>query len=361
MKNNFKFINILTLAFLTNACSKSFESYPSQIVTDNGIYSNSPNGDSDQNTNFNNDTLINSKTSQQFCSPLKFDQVKWDTSMTLLERRSLAIGLSITGSFEGQNGWNNIANNFDGQGLSAGLLNQTLGTGTLQPLLSNLELNNSTDFKSSFSSQNYSSISAMLKQWRGQKSLKAQSTTSQEDDEDSIPIRPIELEASQFMKLMASQNAFSVNWAVQNLYLPNKNFKPDWKSELMILLNKGSYISLQIIAAQKIHNTALKYVKRIGIYDLRTYLLMFDILVQNGSIKDTRFNDWENYIKINNITDTNKALKALVEIRLKDTNPKWVPDVRSRKYTLIDGLGTVHGRKLNLPKSYCYQLNDQIK
>lgn len=361
MKNNFKLLTILIIAFITNACSKSFESYPSQIVTENGIFENSPvNNGSQQNSNLQNENSINSKTSQQFCSPLKFDQVKWDTRMTLLERRSMAIGLSISGSFEGQNGWNNITNNFDGQGLSAGLLNQTLGTGSLQPLLSEMELNNATEFKSSFSSQNYASISGMLSQWRGQKSLKTQSLTLQ-DEEDQIPIRPIELEATQFMKMMTSQNSYSVNWAVQNLYLANKNFKPDWKTELMTLLNKGSYISLQVVAAQKIHNTALKYVARVGLNDLRTYLLMFDILVQNGSIKETRFVEWENFIKANNITNSTKALKALVEIRLKDTNPKWVPDVRSRKYALIDGLGTVHGRNLNLPKSYCYQLNDQIK
>lgn len=277
--------------------------------------------------------------------------------MSLQERRSFAIALSITGRFEGRAGWANLTNNFDGQGMSAGLLNQTLGTGSLQPLLWKMLTTSSTEFTTSFSSTNYTSITSMLQKWNTSKNLTL--TTHAHTEEEPEEWHPSE-KTSLLIKANTGTND-SVQWAVNTLYQKEGQFKADWKQQLQTLLQKPDYVSFQISAAEKIHNKALGYVDRVGIHDLRTYLLMFDIVTQNGSIKESRFQEWEAAVKSENLTSTSAILKKLVEIRLQDSLPEWRQDVRSRKYALIDGAGTVHGAKLNLTQSYCYQLTDRIQ
>jgi len=271
--------------------------------------------------------------------------------MSLQARRSFAVALSISGHFEGRTGWANLTNNFDGQGLSAGLLNQTLGTGSLQPLLSQMRSDHSADFTSSFSSANDASISAMLTQWQANKSINAL------DSNDDW--RPTEKIYS--LSAMTSSTNASVQWASGELYKSNGEFKDDWKLQLQTLLQKPTYVSIQVSAAEKIHSKALSYVSRVVIDDLRTYLLMFDIVVQNGSITEARFKEWEAAVLAEKLTSVNAILKKLVEIRLQDTLPQWVPDVRSRKYALIDGAGSVHGERLDLTTSYCYGSTDPIQ
>src|ERR1700677_1324186 len=75
------------------------------------------------------------------CSPLDFTNVTWSGQLSPFQEQGLELGLNISGSFEGAAGWANLTNNFDGQGLSMGLLNQNLGQGSLQPLLIEMENN----------------------------------------------------------------------------------------------------------------------------------------------------------------------------------------------------------------------------
>jgi hypothetical protein len=145
------------------------------------------------------------------------------------------------------------------------------------------------------------------------------------------------------------------------LYLSNGSFNAAWKSELQTMLRKPAYISLQVEAARKYHTKAIQYMNRIGIYELRAYLLMFDFITQNGSIQETRFVEWEKLVKAQGLTNSTAKLKALVEVRLQDTLAKYRADTRIRKYALIDGTGTVHGSKVNLPKSFCYSAADAVQ
>ena len=78
----------------------------------------------------------------EICSQLNFENVSWSPNLSFAERNALALALNISGSFEGSAGWSNLANNFDGQGMSFGLLNQTLGTGSLQPLMTRFSREN---------------------------------------------------------------------------------------------------------------------------------------------------------------------------------------------------------------------------
>ncbi len=319
-----------------------------------------------------------------FCSPLSFQGVKWDSSLSGWARRSMSIGLSLSGSFEGGQGWKNLTNNFDGQGLSAGLLNQTLGTSSLQPLLAQLLKNSPEVFTASFGSSHRASIVGMVSSW--QRATGYQPPTVKvvqgkaivegggglEDGADvtsSVLDRPEvggggkvfgEMQVSPYAA-KATPASSSVDWAVANLYDSKGSFVPSWKSELRTMLGHPDYVSIQIRAAQKLHEKALKYVSRVKINDVRTYLLMFDIAVQNGGINESEFVEWEKVVKSKGLTQPATKLKALIDIRVRRVLTEWQKDVRSRKYAIIDGTGTVHGSARKLNTEYCYSNLDPIQ
>jgi len=92
------------------------------------------------------------------CSKLDFSNLDWPTTKSTAERDPFALALNISGSFEGSDGWENLTNNFDGQGLSLGLLNQCLGQGSLQPMLIEMQNEYSAEMKAQFTVTNFNSL-----------------------------------------------------------------------------------------------------------------------------------------------------------------------------------------------------------
>lgn len=323
------------------SCGSKFETPQTQLVTDEAI------------TKIPNDTPTSAlPPGLHFCSPLSFEGIAWSPALNLTARRSLAIALSISGSFEGSDGWANISNDFDGMGLSAGLLNQTLGTSSLQPLLAEMEHSYPAEFAASFSPAHYKSILSMIETWK--------KATSWRPKNLGLTLNNISDRDAESIEIATTPADYSVLWARKNLYNSDGSFIPSWKKEIQNLLTRPEYISLQIEAARQYHKQALQYVDRVEISDLRTYLLMFDIVTQNGSIKESRFIEWEYKVRTARLTSTESKLKALIDIRLKDTKSQWRNDVKRRKYTIIDGVGIVHGKNLNLPRMYCFDNLDSI-
>jgi hypothetical protein len=115
------------------------------------------------------------------------------------------------------------------------------------------------------------------------------------------------------------------------------------------------YISQQIAAAQYIHDRAMQYRERTSWGQLRSYLYLFDIVVQNGRLRDRHFESYEEWLQshISPPSEQEQMLKML-DIRIVDVIPKWQPDVRRRKGTIIRGSGFVHGANRDLPVEYCY-------
>ena len=116
-----------------SACGKNFSA-------DNGS------GDSSQASSQGGDTAAgdggsgngsdgSTDGSLNICGRLSFQGISWPQTLPAKDRKSLATSLNLTGSYEGGQGWINITNNFDGMGMSLGLLQQNFGSGSLQPLL----------------------------------------------------------------------------------------------------------------------------------------------------------------------------------------------------------------------------------
>lgn len=296
----------------------------------------------------------------KICSDLNFENISWPMNTNQETATLFALAMNISGSFEGHEGWENISNNFDGQGLSLGLFNQNLGQGSLQPLLLRLRSNSKNIFDKFFTKTQLTSLNAMLNQWNGNptnsvlsKGLPAldfyKNKISPLDDPSMLD--EIETLPSQ-QKVLSSKNQKSVDWAINTIYNGSK-FKPEWKIAFQKLASSPEYISLQVEAAKYIHNKSVNYMNTFKFKETRAYLFFFDIVVQNGSLTSGVENKYRTWVKSNaNASELNK-LKQFLEYRLALVRPQYVNDVRLRKTAVIVGTGTVHGTKRDFRKEYC--------
>jgi hypothetical protein len=296
------------------------------------------------------------------CSDLSFDHVQWPKGTDEFYATVFGLAMNITGSFEGHDGWENISNNFDGQGLSLGLFNQNLGQGSLQPLMIQLRRNYLSKMKTFFSTSQLSSVESMLVKWNGAPvtSVMGKALSQNLDPYENF-VSPLDdpalLEAAgepTFLQSKASstRNGVSVNWATSNLYSGTK-FKSDWLKSLTKMSGSPEYISLQIEAAKYIHNRAMNYMIKFNLKELRSYLFLFDIVVQNGSLTTSIENKYIAWEKSNKNASELTKMKQMLEYRLTLVIAKYRNDVRARKTAVLTGTGTVHGSKRDFKKEYC--------
>lgn len=295
------------------------------------------------------------------CSKLDFGDVIWPAKLLTVERKAMALALNITGSFEGSAGWANLANNFDGQGISLGLNQQNLGQGSLQPLLISMMTKNRDVMAGVFSAANLKSMSTMLTAYSG----KTIASASASNDltlsietlfPDKKALSPLDEDfVTNEFKAMDAKTDASVAWAKANLFLSSGAFKTDWKASFVALAVKAPYRTLQIEAAMTMFAKAQGYFVSLKFSEMRSLLMMYDIVVQNGGFNSSHLSQYASYVAANpNATETAK-LNKLLAIRLVSVRDQYKADVSSRKSTIINGTGTVHGSKRNLPTEYCYK------
>lgn len=304
------------------------------------------------------------------CSDLDYKGVTWSSSLDYEDRQALLLALNISGSFEGMSGWNNLTNNFDGQGLSAGLLNQTLGMGSLQPLLYNFRRETPSAYNSVLPSSLRAQMDTMLNAWGKAKGLSAASYHEPEPtllDEDrelaldmALDMDPTNID--KFYALLPRVSSYSsatnasVQWALNTIYTSTsgKTFKSEWKTALKNLLAHPAYISQQLRAAEVIHRRARGYQYTLGFYELRGYLMLFDIGVQNGSLAQKHFDQFWAWKRSNPSASLENQMLQMVDIRAASSLAQWREDVKSRKKTVVRGTGYVHGANRDLQREYCY-------
>jgi hypothetical protein len=288
------------------------------------------------------------------CSPLDFTQVDWSGQLSPYREQALELALNISGSFEGSNGWANLTNNFDGQGLSMGLLNQTLGTGSLQPLLIQMQNNHMDVLQNIFSSAHLQSLLGMLAQWNSDNSTStstssALSLAGPQVQRLSVDDKP--KDGGIDVLSVATNN--SVTWAVNNLY-SGSNFIPQWQTELTALGQSPEYVSIQVDAALTLHLQTIQGMAPLQVNELRAYLTVFDIVVQDGGIYAQDFTDYATWLGQNPQSSTTARLNEMLTLRLRHVQAQYVADVQSRKLAIINGSGVVHGASRNLEQQYCF-------
>lgn len=298
-----------------------------------------------------------------FKSSLSFKDVRWPTDLSAIERSAMGLALNLSGSFEGHEGWQNISNNFDDMGLSLGLLNQNLGSGSLQPLLVEIARSSPATLSRHLEKARLQSLLQMLADWQratGPTLEKLSFSSTQE-----LPLSPLDTEwlspgspsGLPTMKAMASTsaNGHSVQWAIQSLHVGSQ-LESRWQSELQSLASDPAYVTLQVGAARKIHDKTFRYLTHFSWKSLRAYLFLFDIVVQNGGLYDDDLTEFENWSQTQGMSANpegeKKQMLKVLELRLRHVRSQFKNDVALRKKSIIYGQGIVHGANRNYAEEY---------
>lgn len=273
----------------------------------------------------------------KICSRINFNDVSWPEDLNHSEKEALILALNISGSFEGSDSWSNIANNFDRQGISLGLLNQNLGQGTLQPLLVEAKNTDPVVFRSIFSPAHLQSLSEMLAQWQ------------LGNDFSRMLFRGFI-----FMKEPTLKDKETVLWAQRNLYDKNGKFLPAWKNEFMTLASSKNYIDIQLRSSVEYHYAATAYLKLLQLSQVRSYLTMFDIVVQNGGLKEENIPEYNEWLRANPWANETQKLEKIVLIRKEFVGERWKDIYMLRKSSLINRKGVINKIPRNFESEYCF-------
>jgi hypothetical protein len=290
------------------------------------------------------------------CSNLDLSEVKWPSKLSVSEWTYYAIGLNITGSYEGNQGWKNITGNFDGQGMSLGLMQQNLGQGSLQPWLIEMFRQYNSILIENFTNADYKNLKSMLEKWQnGSISLSSLSPANDKTNffldkvTNKLDIGYVEPELTQL-----GFSSDSVQWAKNNILDSKGNVSARWKKSFQELAGSYGYRTFQLAASTSIFLKAKGYFDLFKFRELRFLLFFFDIVVQNGGLYAENITEYKSWLRNNSqASEQTRALK-LLEIRLKNVKNQYKEDVRSRKSAIIYGTGKVHQTNRDFAKEYCF-------
>ncbi|MDD5287199.1 MAG: peptidoglycan-binding domain-containing protein, partial [Desulfuromonadaceae bacterium] len=219
--------------------------------------------------------------------------------------------LALTGSFETgaalPDCFAGLSGDFDGQGISFGVLQWNFGQGSLQPLLKRMCSEYQETAEALFH-QNYGELISAL---NGSRSV---------------------------------QMAFARS--IQN---PNRRtVNEPWRGMFKALGRSDEFQKIEVDAANALFNAARRLCSDYGLWSERGMALMFDIKSQNGSISSAvkaRINSGFQGLP-GSLSDEERELerlKIVANCRAEAAKARWVEDVRARKLCIANGGGKVHG------------------
>jgi hypothetical protein len=228
--------------------------------------------------------------------------------------------LALTGSFETGTGipdcFAGVSGDFDGQGISFGVLQWNFGQGSLQPLLKR-----------------------ML---------------------DEHPERSRSLFQDRFDLIVSKLNGGKSELMsfARSIQHPTRHFLLEpWRGMFKSLGRTGEFQRIEADAANALYKAARKLCDDYGLWSERAVALMFDIKVQNGSIssavKGQIVADFQNLSPGPDDEETEVERMRIVANRRADAaKARWREDVRSRKLCVSNGEGTVHGIPYDLAEQF---------
>jgi uncharacterized protein YraI len=211
-----------------------------------------------------------------------------------------------------------LAGDFDGQAMSFGVLQWNLGQGTLQPMFQKIDRENPDVVRAALG-DGYAEFHAVLGKSRDEQMAWARSKQA------------------------------------------DKKWQDPWRSRFKALGRTAQMQQIEVDGANDRFLKGLALVKDYGLWSERAAALMFDIVVQNGSIKDaTKQQILADFARIDSSApreDQEVAkLRSIANRRAEAANPKFVEDVRRRKLTIANGSGSVHGDSYDLERTYGIRL-----
>lgn len=221
---------------------------------------------------------------------------------TTASETTIEKAILLTSHFEGNNGYSTITGNFDGAGLSLGIIQFNIKSNSLQPLLQQM-VNTYPDMTHNIFGDNYQSLKDML-------------TTSINEQ---------------------------LNWAKSINNAKNTIVEP-WKSQFVALCQTTEFQKIQRSGIQNYIDKAFSICNEYELTTERGLALAFDISVQNGSVKSAAKEIINS--QLSSATAYMKKLSIIANAVADASN--YPDDVRSRKMTIVNGTGVVHGKTFNL-------------
>lgn len=231
--------------------------------------------------------------------------------------------LNMAGFFENSayvpQSFSGVSNNFDGEGISIGALQQNIGRGSLQPLLKKLDQEHPEVLQSAFG-EDYHSLHRMLKM-----------------PHDS-----------------------QLEWAKQIQRPGEDGINPwsRWKREFQALGRTPEYQQIQIGAADTVYRKSLQLCKQFGLKSERGVAFMFDIVTQNGGIEKRGLHIGRDIqqeidaLKRAGKDSEEARMATIAKHRTAACHPRWRLDALKRKMTIARGHGVVHEHRIDLEKQF---------
>lgn len=210
-----------------------------------------------------------------------------------------------------------ITGDFDGQGISFGALQWNLGQGTLQPLLHEVFKKHPQVCRDIFH-EHFEVVIALKDSTR--------------------------------------EEQLAFGRSIQNI----RNFRINepWRGMMRELGRTSEFQGIQANHAAKVHSRAVAMSKEYGLTTERGAALMFDICVQNGSISPVvKAQIMADFAALPNKSDQVARMRIIANRRAAAARAQFVNDVRSRKLTIAEGEGVVHGIHYNLEEQFGIRLS----
>ena len=227
--------------------------------------------------------------------------------------------LALTGSFETDTGFPDcfagISGDFDGQGISFGVCQWNIGQDSLQPLLEEMDRTHRTV------------VDAIFHEF-----------------------------APELRGVLAAPHDDQMAWA-RSIQNGRQAVAEPWRGLFKTLGRSAEFQAIEAKFAGHLLDGARTLCAAYGVRSQRALALMFDIKVQNGSIGDiVRAQIQRDFAGLPSTGDPDAhevaRLRVIATRRAEVSNPRWVEDVRTRKLTIANGEGTVHGRHFTLAEQY---------
>lgn len=234
------------------------------------------------------------------------DDATWRSLMRSDEPAIFARCLQVTAHFEGT-GFERCVGNFDGAGLTWGIIGFTLSNGELGAVLKTINATVPNLLSKAFGS-----------------------------------------DAKTIMEVVALPAAERVAWGNSVSRGPNNMAVAEpWRTYLHDL---GTYREVQLIQMARARDVywaiATRDADNLAMHEESDYALLHDVAVQNGGMesKGRRKTALQEFAKLNPDTPAGRR-RIVTETVVATSKPVWQADVRSRKAAISDGRGTVHGGK----------------
>jgi hypothetical protein len=237
----------------------------------------------------------------------KVDDQTWQNLMGTAAPDLKQRCLQLTADFEGT-GFTKCVGNFDGAGLTWGIIGFTLKHGELGAMLKKIRTTHPNVFSDAFG---------------------------------NLENKIVEVLGSSMSAQMTFANSISIgNNKVQ--------IRPEWAAAFAKLGSNEQVQAIQLERTEDFFETAARDVGRFTVKNELGLALCFDIAVQNGGIDQTEGERIRNKITQTPPATQQDLRKIIAKVVAENGNPTFIEDVRKRKLTIATTQGTVHGSKFDL-------------